>query len=351
MEWHIITASKGGVGKTLTTLLLLAYYLEEEPDTSTLVVDLNAMNTDTSSMLLGKGENVNEPVTIDLKTRKMWLQTTADSRLMVAYSRDPFAVYARSQFADLITSIREKIDNKGIVALNNKPLDRVIVDTNYHFCNLFPPQDENYKHPQWQKLIDMLREDDLNVWFLWVYRQLQKILGKKSDEITIVKRTASAMERMFPPKENKLGPLIHTYTPVGLLPTDSENIGILARLFGSNYPNFNEDYTVPNLKKLESLPNVGKYIFFTSWLQQMLKHNGVLDKKSVDIHQLFGKLLYESVRNEKEELPINIFPISLYEATLMGYTDKERDNIVTGLQNLDTYKNFKKLLRRKLGHS
>ena len=52
MDWHIITGSKGGIGKTLISLLLLTYYLNQKKDESILVLDLNAMNTDTSTLLL-----------------------------------------------------------------------------------------------------------------------------------------------------------------------------------------------------------------------------------------------------------------------------------------------------------
>jgi hypothetical protein len=354
MEWHIVTASKGGVGKTLTTLLLLGYYLEEEPDTSTLVVDLNAMNTDTSAMLLVGGGNVNETTSIPLESSKtaMWLRATADSRLVVAYPADPFVFYGREQFAELIAAIREKADNKMMKRLGSKPLQRMIIDTNYHFCNLFPQYDEDYvSSQQWQKVRELLKEDDLHVWFIWVYRQLQKILGERTDEITIVTRTAGAIERTFPTKASKLGSLIHTYTPVGLLPTDSDNIGFFTRLFGGGNL-LGEDYEIPDLKGLETLPNVGAYSPFTSWLKKLdVANRKLTDSKRIkDVHQRFSKVLYESIENDKDELPINIFPISLYEAALVGYTDKERMNMVTGLQQLDTYKNFKKLLRRKLGH-
>lgn len=30
MEWHIITGSKGGVGKTLQSLLLSSYYIQQK---------------------------------------------------------------------------------------------------------------------------------------------------------------------------------------------------------------------------------------------------------------------------------------------------------------------------------
>jgi len=355
MEWHIVTASKGGVGKTLITLLLLAYYLEEDPDTSTLVIDLNAMNTDTSAMLLTGRGGVHEKtfVTLEPSENVIELRSTANPQLIVAYPIDPFVFYGREQFAELITGIREKADNKMTARFNAKPLRRVIIDTNYHFCNLFPSKIEDYDAPSWQQLQKSLKEDDLNVWFIWVYRQLKKIISEKADETMIVIETAKTLEKIFPPKAKKTGPLIHAYAPVGLLPTDTD-ISFLAKLFaGSRLPVFGEDFSIPELKKLENMPEVGQYLRFSQWLGKLeVAYLNIADQnRALDPHQLFAKVLYESIKNDEDKLPINVFPISLYEAALAGYTDKERQNMIAGLRQLDVFKNFKKLLRRKTGNS
>ncbi len=354
MEWHIVTASKGGVGKTLITLLLLAYYLEEDTDTSTLVIDLNAMNTDTSAMLLTGRGRTHETTFVNLEPSKnvIELRATANPQLIVAYPTDPFVFYGREHFAELITGIREKADNKMITRLNAKPLRRVIIDTNYHFCNLFPPKEDDYNTPLWQQLQKSLKEDDLNVWFIWVYRQLKKIILGGTDETTIVTETAKNLEKIFTPKAKKMGTLIHTYAPVGLLPTDAD-ASFWARLFaGSRLPVFGEDFSIPELRKLENMPEVGQYLRFSQWLRKLeTAYLNIVDQnRALDPHQLFAKVLYESIKNDEDALPINVFPISLYEAALAGYTDKERQNMIAGLRQLDIFKNFKKLLRRKTGN-
>ncbi len=355
MEWHIVTASKGGVGKTLITLLLLAYYLEEDPDTSTLVIDLNAMNTDTSAMLLTGRGGVRETTFVTLEPSKnvVELRSTANSQLIVAYPTDPFVFYGREQFAELITGIREKADNKMTTKFNAKLLRRVIIDTNYHFCNLFPPREEDYDAPSWQQLQKSLKEDELNVWFIWVYRQLKKIILGGTNETEIVIETAKTLEKIFPPKAKKTGPLIHAYAPVGLLPTDAD-ISFFAKLFaGSRLPVFGEDFSIPELKKLENMPEVGQYLRFPQWYRKLeTAYLNVVDQnRTTDTHQLFAKVLYESIKNDEDVLPINVFPISLYEAALAGYTDKERQNMIAGLRQLEVFKNFKKLLSRKIGNS
>jgi hypothetical protein len=352
MEWHIVTASKGGVGKTLITLLLLTHYLGEDPDTSTLVIDLNAMNTDTSAMLLTGGGGVHEKTFVTLEPSKnvLELRATANPQLLVAYPMDPFVFYGREQFAELITGIREKADNKMTAKFNAKPLRRVIIDTNYHFCNLFPPKEENYDVSSWQQLQKSLKEDDLNVWFIWVYRQLKKIILGGTDETAIVVETARTLEKIFPPKAKKMGPLIHAYAPVGLLPTDTD-ISFLAKLFaGSRLPVFGEDFSIPELKKLENMSEVGQYLRFPQWYRKLeTAYLNIVDQnRAIDTHQLFAKVLYESIKNDKDVLPINVFPISLYEAALAGYTDKERQNMIAGLRQLEVFKNFKNLLRLKI---
>ena len=66
MEWHIITSSKGGIGKTLLALLLLAHNLDNKKKGSTLVLDLNGMNTDSSAILLYR-KRVGKPINAELK--------------------------------------------------------------------------------------------------------------------------------------------------------------------------------------------------------------------------------------------------------------------------------------------
>jgi CO dehydrogenase nickel-insertion accessory protein CooC1 len=46
VKWHIITSNKGGVGKTLLSLMLLLSFLKDERGKVALVVDLNGMNPD-----------------------------------------------------------------------------------------------------------------------------------------------------------------------------------------------------------------------------------------------------------------------------------------------------------------
>ncbi len=86
-----------------------------------------------------------------------------------------------------------------------------------------------------------------------------------------------------------------------------------------------------------------------------MAHTLIKDKKKNkhdDPHLLFVDVLDEAVRQIAEpgdelSLPINIFPLSVYQSTLEGYTDGEREDAIARLGRLTIYQNFLKLLDRK----
>jgi hypothetical protein len=361
MQWDIITSSKGGVGKTLLTLLLLEYHLEKKPDEGVLVLDLNAINADTSAMLLHNKRQFSQPILIGgLKSgERMMLQQTYsldeddDSCYFgVGWPANPFTLYGRKLFVDLLSSIKEnakEIEEK----LEIPNLQHVIIDTNYHFCNLFPKQDEQYT----EYISSGLTEDNITIWFLWVYRQLSKLLLQADDENEIMKYTAGAIERVF--NKKGIGSIIHTYMPVGLLSVPSNQGHFLSKLFSTtdNAARRDQDYTIKKMLELEQL-KVGQYIEFKKWIRQLQQaHTEVKSKnqsksKSEDPHLLFANVLDKATRkivNDEDDplLPINIFPLSVYQSALEGYTDKEREDAVAALRKITIYKNFSRLLDRK----
>lgn len=242
----------------------------------------------------------------------------------------------RQQFTDLLISIKNK--SKGIeenLEINN--FKHVIIDTNYHFCNLFPQQDQHYN-----KLVDNgITKDTIHIWFLWVYRQLFKLLWQGNDvEREIMKRTASAIERVFEQKE--IGSIIHTYTPVGLLSVPSHQGNFLTKFFAAeNAARRDQDYAIKKLLELEQF-KVGSYVEFRKWMQLFLQARAEVKTKnkneSQDAHLLFANVLDKATRqivNDDNEalLPINIFPLSIYQSALAGYT-KEREDAVAALRNM-----------------
>jgi hypothetical protein len=359
MEWHIITGSKGGMGKTLLTLLLLAYHLEEKNNEGILVLDLNPINTDTTAILRYGNIFVEKTMEITLNAsepRIITLQNVYSQQncFAVGWTTNPFLLYKYDDFADLLSVIKKNAETIA-EKLNMSPLKHVIIDTNYHFCNLFPPQDEQYN-----RYTENCADDHFNIWFLWVYRQLKKFLDKdkRDGEIDTIIKTAGAIERTF---QQNIGPIIHTYTALGLLPTDSKK-GEFFGFLTENPPNRNEDYVVKELKKLENLEKVGEYINFKNWItklqdaQKNVKYqqaeNDYQDIGVQDTHRLFSATLYKAIQESAKDefLPINIFPLSIYQPALEGYTDRERDNTIAQLRQLEIYKNFKTLLNRKYGN-
>jgi len=357
MQWDIITGSKGGVGKTLLTLLLLEYHLERKPDEGVLILDLNATNADTSAMLLYNKRQFSQPIPMGgLESgERMSLQQTYSFNeednscyFGVGWPVNPFNLYGREQFVELLSSIKE--NRKTIEDRLEIPnLQHIIIDTNYHFCNLFPKQDDQYT----RYIESDLTEDTITIWFLWVYRQLSKLLLQAEDENEIMKHTAGAIERVF--NQKGIGSIMHTYMPVGLLSVPSNQGHFLSGLFSTTdyATRRDQDYTIRKLLELEKL-KVGQYIEFRKWIRQLQQaHTEVKRKsKSEDPHLLFANVLDKAIRkivnNEDEPLlPINIFPLSIYQSALEGYTDKEREDAVAVLREITIYKNFSKLLDRK----
>jgi hypothetical protein len=351
MQWHIITGSKGGVGKTLLSLLLLEYHLERKPEEGILVLDLNTSNTDTSAMLLyNKSIGKSMSLTLGESKRKITLRQTYSldecrkSRdFGVGWPANPFELYGYNEFVDLLSSMKnnaEAIANK----LQVPPVQSVIIDTNYHFCNLFPEQDELYQ----QYGEGGFKEDTMTVWFLWVYRQLSKLMQENED--SIMRRTASTIERQFI-KEGGIGPIVHTYTPVGLLSQLDQN-NWWGRIFSGQTDTVRRDldHTIIKLEELERFP-VGKYIGFSEWLKKLQEAKTAVSKgRYEDPHLLFVNILNEAVRqidDYNRALPINIFPLSVYQSALEGYTDKEREDAVAALREIKIYRNFSRLLDRK----
>lgn len=360
MHWHIITGSKGGIGKTLLTLLLLEYHLERKPKEGVLVLDLNATNVDTSAMLLYGERNdkkVGESFLISIGNKEeITIQKVFSSDehrreryFVVGWPANPFTLYGRDLFPTLLSGIKQLSDD---IAKKTglSSLQHVIIDTNYHFCNLFSNMDEHYQEYTGGEL----KDEVLTVWFLWVYRQLDRFF-KGEIQTGLMKETAGAMERQL--RKGGLGPIVHTYAPMGLMsvePHQQSFWSFWSKIFGGQLDPMrkDQDYPIEKLIALEKL-TVGEYVEFDKWMNRLkVSYNNVDKKRNEDTHLLFVNVLDEAVRQlaEMEEapfLPINIFPLSVYQSALEGYTDKDRADIVAALGKIRLYTNFATLLDKK----
>ncbi len=370
MNWHVITSSKGGIGKTLLALLLLAHHLEDDDKKqqgSTLVVDLNGMNADSAAILLYQAK-IDQSVFCPLKSyaeqeneekgthvgRQLIFQKTfslSDNQsreYVVAYPHNPYEPYDHNRFADLLYTIKmsamEMADK-----LNIAPLEHVIIDTNYHFCNIFSQKGAHYK------IYDQLfKNDNIVIWFLWVYRQLDKLFNSNEHEVTLFKQTARAIEDFFKSRTNP-APLRHVFNPGALVtsPPDEIKKGVLDAIVGGFIDLITtenqKDYTFDELEEsINKLP-AGDYINFGE-LNKILtmayprdeRFNG--DPYFLLLDILLGVIKIWNKENASKERPMNIIPLSVYQHGLQYYTDKKRKDPVSRLKEFNIYKNFKKLM-------
>jgi hypothetical protein len=370
MNWHVITSSKGGIGKTLLSLLLLAHHLEDDKKKqqgSTLVVDLNGMNADSAAILLYQariGESIFCPLKSYAEQKDEEKETNVGRQLVfqktfslnnnqshdyiVAYPQNPYQLYDHNRFADLLYTIKisamEIADKLGI-----EPLEHVIIDTNYHFCNIFAQKGEHYKIYE-----QLFKNDNIVVWFLWVYRQLDKLFNSNEHEVTVFKLTASAIEDFFKSNTNP-APLMHVFNPGALVssPPDEINKGFLDGIIGGFFDFIagekQKDYAFAELEdSINKLP-VGDYINFGEFNKILTmayprdeRFNG--DPYFLLLDILLGVIKIWNKENASKERPMNIIPLSVYQHGLQYYTDKKRKDPVSRIKEFKIYKNFKKLM-------
>jgi hypothetical protein len=359
MEWHIVTGSKGGVGKTMLTLLLLARNLELGK--STLVIDLNAMNTDSSAILL-EGRRATNRLVIEHEAAESTEQLGADQIIVqktfsllernltkneyaVGWPSNPYGLYKPTLFADFMCKIKDSAALIQDELALNEPIQSVIIDTNYHFCNLFS-EDEMY-YDKYKN--GSLSDDQVKVWFLWVYRQLDNLIKpNQENDARVVYATAAAIEEHLAHSDNP-APFMHAFSPVALISSKPEEGKAGAALFRLiNAIRNNEDDTIDGLEDIEKLPK-GNFILFRDWVDRLETARINLERRGYhDPHGMFLNMLIEAIQiktGDHVERPMNVIPLSVYHAGLQYYTDKTAADPVSDLRDFSIYKNFFNLLQ------
>lgn len=367
MEWHIVTGSKGGVGKTLLSLLLLAHCLEEKQQEkgSTLILDLNGMNTDSSALLLYRNNVGQQQTTISLETKEtlyhqganfIKLQTVdthdIDGKIQkyaVGWPQNPFALMNPQLFADLLSAVTLNVTQIEEELKFIYPLRHIIIDTNYHFCNIFAQNTESPCYAAYQSE-GALRGEEINIWFLWVYRQLEKLLDDCNEAMTI-RTTATTLEKILTgsygqtPPEHRT-PLIHVFTPVGLMTSPSDT-GILARLFGAQKSD--SDHIISEFAKLEDQNLIAEQpcIQFENWVLALNNayNSPKITNKNQERASLFPEVLLAAVEGMGNQRPRNVIPVSVYEDSLRSYTNRKRADPVAGLRSMRIYHHLSTLLK------
>jgi hypothetical protein len=375
MDWHIITSSKGGIGKTLLTLLLLAYHLENKRKGSILVLDLNGMNTDSAALLLYR-KRIGKPVFLRKKKDEEFYCLDTDKsdvdkldtdrfeiyqtysmsgdemgkgepiNYAVGYPLNPYNLHNPQSFANLLASIKKEAANLQRNLGLTAPFEHIFIDTNYHFCNIFS-QDANAHYTIYQAS-GALQEEKIIVWFLWVYRQLEKLTAEReSREAKVIELTATAMETCL--KNNgcqsggKSTPFKHVFNPAALVTSRTKEgslTGSLKELFNAMMGQ--HDYTIPEFKNLALLPK-GNCVSFTDWIEQLRTAcNIITDKSKEEPALLFLPILDKAAEQltGKQHRPANIIPLPIYQATLRQYTDRDRGDIVKSLRGMKVYQKY-----------
>ncbi|MEK8016170.1 MAG: hypothetical protein VSS75_004820 [Candidatus Parabeggiatoa sp.] len=380
MEWHIITSSKGGVGKTLLTMLLAARNIEIGK--TTLVIDLNAMNADSSALLIEgiKDEGVlDEKIIVAhanankiteqlgaeniiihklyscLQTKEGKKTITKEIPSAVGWPSNPFGLYKPTIFADFICTIKEAINTRIKDELGLE-IESVIIDTNYHFCNIFAQdagQEPGQQIDYYQKYKEQLGDDNITVWFLWVYRQLDSLIRGKEDKILL---SASQIERHFSRQNDDIfSPIMHVVTPISLLTSqalpqddkkEDEEDSFYYRLRNALRSQKNEkNICVDGLENADLLPR-GNYKPFREWVRELaalrreLRVSGDEREHEGDI---FLSLLRQAIKNER---PMNVIPLWDYHIELQRYTDKFSTDPLFSIRKYEIYTTFKKLLEK-----
>jgi tetratricopeptide (TPR) repeat protein len=365
IDWHIITSSKEGIGQTLLTSLVLTHNLEYNRNANTtLVIDLNKVNTDISKLLFFQKE-IGEPVAISLpilkgKTEQIILQKTFSTNqntgiqdyYVVGWISNPFRMYDSSQFTQLLSTIKTQATLLIEGQLNLPPLQTVIIDTNCHFCNIFSELDIQY--------IDytegVLHRDSITIWFMWCYRQLENLIRLQYNDATIIKLTAAAIERNIKSSLCQTTPFMHVFLPEVILSHQELKksrryniyLFILYQIF-----RYRKSFTfhIKDLETLEDLP-ITESIRFQHWLKR-LKQAHIVANKDGDPRHHFLEIVTKASRIPIkdnpfiEQRPFNIIPISVYHEALLNYTDNNYIDIVSSLRNFEIYDKFTKLLDRK----
>ncbi len=357
MEWHIITGSKGGVGKTLLALLLSAHHLKS--DGSILVFDLNSMNADFSRLLFYQKE-MGEPISVSInkaerKNEQIILQKTYSlnekrepCEYVVGWPLNPFRMFHPSLFAQLLSTIKNTVPEIE-ERLEISSLKTVIIDTNYHFCNIFSEQDIHYT----EYTQGALNGESITLWFMWVYRQLENLIRLKYNDATVIKLTAAAIERNLKSHYCQKSPFMHVFGPTTLMSSQpqkgEQSIGshIARRIYQAITQN--KDVHIEELEQIETL-SAGDGVCFNDWLKKLDIAHIAAEKDGDPRHHFLDILIKASCIRAKnnpssEERPMNVIPMSIYHNDLQYYTDGNYRDVIAELRNFDLYDNFSKLIQ------
>jgi len=350
MNWHIITGSKGGVGKTLLALLLSTHAIDEEE--SILVFDLNSMNADFSRLLIYEKKQGQE-IFIPLEPEQIVLQKTFSLNkgrpdyYVVGWPQNPFKNSNPLHFAHLLSHLKKSAPHIE-ESLGIAPLQTIIIDTNYHFCNIFADKDgieyEAYKE-------GILAGDNFKIWFSWVYRQLESLIQLNYDDAMLMRLTATTIEANLTNQQSPISPFMHVFGPTTLIsskPREDNNRSFTSGIAKMIYQAISDNKDVCIDKLAQFSQSSADAINFQDWLER-LKIAHIAAEKDGDPRHHFLDILVKATHGfgSEPQRPSNVFPLAHYHNDLQYYTDGNYRDVIAELRNFDIYNNFRELMSHR----
>ncbi len=347
MNWHIITSSKGGVGKTLVSLMLLnsscTSYRKKAENSFVLVLDLNGMNADLRRIVATKEANRNNQFTST--DGDFHFEIVRDRHYLVGWPMNSFRILTPENFFNLISKIHKQLKEELQGRFNNCVIQTVIIDTSYHYCNLFP------RGLNLSPILELFatEEEQLFIWFIWVYRQLSNLFeffdNIQSDspydaDAREVQDVGANIDSSSLGKNRS--PFVHVFSPnsVGQV---SNNI--MLNLFGEGNP----------LKKLVGFDKKkpSGFVDFISRHLRTAKRQVSPRQKEEEVQAYFIRILQQYVSIVKQETdgcPRNVVPV-LFQSELLGYTESEKAGLMNRIMDFEVYKSFEKSYHALIGAS
>jgi len=345
MNWHIITGSKGGSGKTLLSLMLTNY---SRMQGEVLVLDLNGMNADISRLIANHATSRDLSVNLDMGEFR--LEKPEGESYIVGWPKDAFTLLNIQDFQQFFLQVRERIIPK-ILSELSFGINTVIIDTNYHFCNIFPNRLRTYSEEPFSSF-GQNGSDNLFIWFLWTYRQLKNILEasdnashpRYSDVRTLMERAVFIENGI---KNRVLGnsPFVHVFNPFSFGQLLSLQEGFFTKLVASWMMNQGAVTRILPLEKLHrlrlnQLSGSIEFNAFITTLKNIRKQLLGSNRKFSSSQDLFVSLLEEYANMRKEQgCPRNLIPLFIFQKDMIGYTENDYKDLLNGLNEVTLYKN------------
>jgi len=345
MNWHIITGSKGGSGKTLLSLMLTNY---SRMQGEVLVLDLNGMNADISRLIANHNTSSYTSVTLDMG--KFRLEKPEGESYIVGWPEDAFTLLNIQDFQQFFLQVRERIIPK-IISELSFGISTIIIDTNYHFCNIFPNRLRTYSEEPFSSF-GQNGSDNLFIWFLWTYRQLKNILEASdnashphySDVRTLMER-AVFIENGIRNRVLESSPFVHVFNPFSFGQFLSLQEGLFTKLGGWMNPNPDPVTRITPLEqlhrlRLNQLSGSVEFNALITTLKNIKKRLLDSKRKFSSSQDLFVSLLEEYANMRKEQgCPRNLIPLFIFQKDMVGYTENDYKDLLNDLNEVYLYKN------------